>query len=157
MDADAPGYPRRRALPARLGLHLRELARLGPVGAWHHLRERLAWYAARHRGERERLFDDEIGDSAVARAMQASADAMLEVWRAFEPGRPAGRMPVIRAARRGSSKSSSRRRHRPGTPRSTAARRRRRRPDAAPRTGAPGSRARGLRAAGADPRGRLVP
>jgi hypothetical protein len=129
MDADAPGYPRRRALPARLGLHLRELARLGPVGAWHHLRERLAWYAARHRGERERLFDDEIG----------------------------GRMPVIRAARRGSSKSSSRRRHRPGTPRSTAARRRRRRPDAAPRTGAPGSRARGLRAAGADPRGRLDP
>jgi amino acid adenylation domain-containing protein len=100
MDADAPGYPRRRALPARLALHLRELVRLGPVGAWHHLRERLAWYAAQRRGERERLFDDEVGDSAVARAMQASADAMLEVWHAFEPGRHAGRMLVIRAARR---------------------------------------------------------
>jgi amino acid adenylation domain-containing protein len=100
MDADAPGYPRRRALPARLALHLRELARLGPVGAWHHLRQRLAWHAARLRGERERLFDAELGDSAVARAMQASADAMLDVWRAFEPGRHAGRMLVIRAGRR---------------------------------------------------------
>jgi outer membrane protein OmpA-like peptidoglycan-associated protein/thioesterase domain-containing protein len=99
MDADAPGYPRRRALPARLALHLRELARLGPVGARRHLRERLAWHAARRRGERERLFDGAVGDSAVARARQASTDAMLEVWRVFEPGRHAGRMLVIRAAR----------------------------------------------------------
>jgi amino acid adenylation domain-containing protein len=99
MDADAPGYPRRRALPARIALHLRELARLGPIGGWRHLRQRLDWHAARRRGETKRLFeaDTAVGDSAIAQAMQASADAMLRVWQSFEPGRYAGRMLVVRA------------------------------------------------------------
>ncbi|MFA7504732.1 MAG: amino acid adenylation domain-containing protein [Burkholderiaceae bacterium] len=94
LDCYAPGYPPRRPLAQRIAMHLRALRRSG-LG---YIRDQIAWFRA-GRAERN-LFENapELADMAIARSMNESANALMDIWDRHDPGRYEGTMLIVRAA-----------------------------------------------------------
>ncbi len=100
LDCDAPGYPARRPLSGRIALNLRRILGQGFGENVRHIRDHLRWLIASRLRKRD-LFENarELADSDIAQAMNATAEAMFELWESHDPGTYDGDLLVIRARR----------------------------------------------------------
>jgi thioesterase domain-containing protein len=86
LDCSAPGFPKRRSAPVRILLHLREAASMKPARMLAYLTGRAQWMIRHMRPKERALFEDEvIQETALTRAMERSARAMLSAWQAYRP------------------------------------------------------------------------
>jgi thioesterase domain-containing protein len=98
LDCSAPGFPKRRSAPVRILLHLREAASMKPARMLAYLTGRAQWMIRHMRPKERALFEDEvIQETALTRAMERSARAMLSAWQAYRPRHYPGRIMLIRA------------------------------------------------------------
>ena len=98
LDTSVSGRTERRSAPVRVLLHLREALRMRPTRMLEYLAGRARWML-RHMLPRERaLFEgDAVDDTAVTRAMERSARAVLSAWSDYQPRHYPGRVLLIRA------------------------------------------------------------
>ncbi len=101
LDCTVSGAVKRRSAGVRVLLHLREAARMSPAQMLAYLAGRARWMA-HHLLRRQPVLFDEGGveDTALTRAMERSARAMLAAWRAYQPRRYPGRVLLVRAEHR---------------------------------------------------------
>ena len=99
MDGYAPGYPVSRPFAVRTLLHIGHALRLGPAAMIPYLVERVRRLKKYFVQVGPKLFagDELAASTAVVRAMQQSADVMLQAWRAYRPGFYPGHLALIRA------------------------------------------------------------
>jgi len=98
LDASASGTVERRSAPVRVLLHLREALRMKPARMLSYIGGRARWMI-RHLLPHERtLFEgDAVEETALTRAMERSARAMLAAWQVYQPRHYPGRVMLIRA------------------------------------------------------------
>ncbi|MEZ5726711.1 MAG: amino acid adenylation domain-containing protein [Burkholderiaceae bacterium] len=95
LDANAPGYPRRRPILARIGLHLQNLGRQSAAENLAYVLERLEGIV---RGRRLAVGALDGPDSSTIKAVAASAESMYAKWRDYVPeGGYGGPLLIVRA------------------------------------------------------------
>jgi aspartate racemase len=100
LDCAAPGYPRMRPFWQRAALHVGHALGLSPRAMLQYLTERALRLKKYFVRVEPRLFEGAgpVPDTALAKAMEASAQSLYRAWRNYVPQFYPGRMSLISAS-----------------------------------------------------------
>ena len=100
MDVNAPGYPMRGRCPGASWPTSRRMTELSLRGSVSYVTTRVVFFYKQYTGQNNALFADDgsIAQSAVAQAMQQTADAITAAWKQYTPQSYPGRLLLITAS-----------------------------------------------------------